>query len=389
MVTLLLIVIYLAFISLGLPDSLLGSAWPAMHMELGVSSSSAGIVTMVIAGCTIISSLVSDRLIHKFGTSIVTLVSVGITAFALMGFGFSSEYWMLIILAIPLGLGAGSVDAALNNYVAIHFNAKHMNWLHCCWGLGATLGPIIVSSYLAQPGGWHTGYKVISVIQLGLTIILLLSLPIWKKVHPNVDIKTENTKEISSTKNVFRMSGVKLTLFVLFFYCAAEMTAGLWGSTYLVTVRGFAVDMGARAISFYYGGITAGRMIAGFLSVKISNKSLVRLGQGVSLLGSILVLLPLGNILPVVGLLLVGLGFAPIYPAMIHETPKRFGVSNSQKIIGYQMASAYIGITFMPMLLGQVSRFTGIIIFPPVLIGFILCMVVTSEGVLRIINSSM
>lgn len=383
MTILLLIVIYLTFISLGLPDSLLGSAWPAIHKELEISYSSAGIITMIVSGSSIISSLISDKVIRKFGIFVVTLTSVVMTASALMGFSYSNAFWMLIALSVVLGLGAGSIDTALNNFVAIHYKATHMNWLHCFWGLGATLGPIIISDYLLQPEGWHSGYRIIAMIQAGLAFIVFISLPLWKKVRLKSDTQIEKNEVSLDNKSILKVPKVKTTLLAMFFYCAAEMTVGIWGSTYLVTVRDFSLDMGARAIAFYFGGITVGRMIAGFISMKMDNKSMVRLGQGVSLVGIVLVLISLGESLSILGLLLVGLGFAPIFPAMIHETPQRFGTENSQKIVGYQMVSSSIGITFMPMLLGQASRFLGIKIFPSVLIGFIIMMIISSESTFK------
>lgn len=372
MAALLLIVIYLAFISLGLPDSILGSAWPVIHKDLGVSVSSAGIITMTICGCTIISTLLSEKVINKFGTHAVSFVSVLLTAGALMGFSFSKSYTLLLILAVPLGLGAGSIDAALNNYVAVHFKATHMNWLHCCWGLGAMLGPIIISGYIMKPNGWHTGYRIIASIQMVLAVSVLLSLPLWKKVQYQEAADMEEKSAHQKAANIWKLKGVKVTLFVLFFYCAAELATGLWGSSFLVQHRGFTEEKAAAAISIYYGGITIGRMLAGFVSMKLSNTNLIRFGVGISAFGAALLLFPAPDIVLMAGLLLVGIGFAPIYPAMLHETPRRFGIANSQKIIGYQMSCAYVGITFMPMLLGQVSRWTSLSIYPGVIIGFIL-----------------
>ena len=373
MATLLLIVIYLAFISLGLPDSILGSAWPTMHQDLNVSVSSAGIVTMVVSGCTIISTLISEKVIKRFGTHAVSFVSVLLTAGALLGFSFSNQYYLLLVLAVPLGLGAGSIDAALNNYVAVHFKATHMNWLHCCWGLGAMLGPIIISSYILKPYGWQTGYRTISFIQFGLALILLISVPLWKKnqYQEASDISEESVQQ-EEAKSIWKLKGVKVTMLVLFFYCAAELSTGLWGSSFLVQYRGFTEDKAAAAISLYYAGITIGRMLAGFLSIKLNNKNLIRIGVCVSVVGAALLLFPTVAYISMAGLLLIGVGFAPIYPAMLHETPRRFGIADSQKIIGYQMSCAYVGITFMPMLLGQVSRWTSLVIYPGVIIGFIL-----------------
>jgi len=387
MATLLLIVIYLAFISLGLPDSILGSAWPIMHKDLGVSISSAGIITMMVCGCTIISTLISEKVINKFGTHAVSFVSVLMTAGALLGFSFTDSYYLLLVLAVPLGLGAGSIDAALNNYVAVHFKSTHMNWLHCCWGLGAMLGPIIISGYIMKPRGWQSGYRIISFIQLALALIVLVSLPLWKKIQYQeaADISAESAHK-EAAKSIWKLKGVKVTLFVLFFYCAAELATGLWGSSFLVQHRGFTEDKAAAATSLYYCGITIGRMLAGFVSMKVNNTNMVRLGVCISVAGAVLLLIPSAAFLQMAGLLFVGIGFAPIYPAMLHETPRRFGIANSQKIIGYQMACAYVGITFMPMLLGQVSRWTSLIIYPGVIIGFILLCGICAEIAVRAVK---
>lgn len=379
MTFLLLIVIYFAFISLGLPDSLLGSAWPNMYQELGVSIASAGIISMVIGACTVISSFLSEKVIKRFGTSHVTLVSVLLTALALLGFSYSHNFTYLLFLAIPLGLGAGSIDAALNNYVALHFKAKHMNWLHCFWGVGATAGPILMSFFLGQAGGWSKGYRLIALIQLLLFVIILISLPIWKKVSLDSEVHEEKPELTSNAKNVLQIRGAKPTLLILFFYCSAEMITGLWGSSYLVTYKGISVEIAAGAISLYYAGITIGRMLSGFLSMKFDNKTLVRLGSCISILGIVILLLIPSNIICILSLLLIGLGFAPIYPATIHETPRRFGSGLSQKIIGYQMGCAYVGITFMPMILGQISVFTGFGIFPIALLVTVSLMILMSE----------
>jgi fucose permease len=355
--TLLLIVIYLAFISLGLPDSLLGSAWPAMFEDLGVPLDYAGIISMIVAAGTVVSSLFSGKLIGKFGVSAVTSFSVLMTALALMGFAYSHHFLFLCLLAIPLGLGAGSVDSALNNYVALHFQAKHMNWLHSFWGVGAAIGPLIMAGYLAKGDSWNSGYQTIAWIQICLFLILIFSLPLWVKSKG-----TAFSNKDSTSADLFHLltslPGLKQALLVFFCYCTIEATFGLWGASYLVFERGFDVDQAARLTSLYYLGITIGRFFSGFLTVNFTNRQLVYLGQGVIGLGLVLLFIPFSaTVLP--GFLLVGLGCAPIFPSLLHETPTNFGEKNSQTIMGMQMASAYVGITLMPFLFGKIATITG------------------------------
>ena len=354
---LLLLIIYLAFISLGLPDSILGAAWPAMFEELGVPLDYAGIISMMVAAGTVVSSLFSGKLIGKFGVAAVTTFSVLLTALALMGFAYSNHFLYLCLLAIPLGLGAGSIDAALNNYVALHFQAKHMNWLHSFWGVGAAIGPLIMAGYLAKGDSWNSGYQTIAWIQIGLVAILIFSLPLWVKSNgkqeTNSDSKSSNLLGLLTT-----LPGLKQALLVFFCYCTIEATFGLWGASYLVFERGFEVDQAARLTSLYYLGITVGRIFSGFLTAHFSNRQLVYLGQGVIGLGLVLLFLPLSaTVIP--GFLLVGLGCAPIFPSLLHETPVNFGEKHSQTIMGMQMASAYVGITLMPFLFGKIASFTG------------------------------
>lgn len=354
---LLLLIIYLAFISLGLPDSLLGSAWPAMFEDLGVPLDYAGIISMIVAAGTVVSSLFSGKLIGKFGVAAVTTFSVLLTALALMGFAYSHHFLYLCILAIPLGLGAGSIDAALNNYVALHFEAKHMNWLHSFWGVGAAIGPLIMAGYLAKGESWNNGYQTIAWIQLGLVVVLIFSLPLWVKSKGNNE-SNQNAKSPNFISLLTTLSGLKQALIVFFCYCTIEATFGLWGASYLVFERGLEVDQAARLTSLYYLGITVGRIFSGFLTAHFSNRQLVYLGQGVIGLGLVLLFLPFSaTVLP--GFLLVGLGCAPIFPSLLHETPVNFGEKNSQTIMGMQMASAYVGITLMPFLFGKIASFTG------------------------------
>lgn len=378
--TVLLLIIYISFISLGLPDSLLGSAWPAINADLKVPLSYAGIVSMIISGGTIISSLNSERIIKKIGTGLVTAVSVLMTAIALLGFGLSQNFLWFVVLAVPLGLGAGSVDAALNNFVALHYEAKHMSWLHCFWGVGAATGPVIMSFFLSKSQGWNNGYLVISGIQFVLTLVLFITLPLWKKANNgNDDIEENKNIEPHKLSELIKMRGAKEVLITFFCYCALEVMSGLWGSSYLVEIRGISVEVAAKIVSLFYFGITLGRFFSGFLTMKFDNKTLIRLGQGTILLGIIVTILPFGYITLITGFTLIGLGCAPIYPSIIQETPNRFGKELSQAFIGIQMAFAYIGSTFIPPLFGFIADNTSLGIFPAFIFIILVIMALNSE----------
>ena len=369
MYTLLIIIIYIAFISLGLPDALLGSAWPSMRPQFDVPLSFAGIVSMIIAGGTIVSSLMSDRLTKRFGPGLVTAFSVFTTAFALFGFSISGSFWMLCVWAIPYGLGAGAVDAALNNYVAVNYASRHMNWLHCFWGVGAAAGPYILSYYLLNGANWNSGYGTIAIIQLFLTVILFMSLPLWKNKQIKKSGDHENLhndhRKILKLSEILRIKGIKYVLLTFFAYCALESTAGLWASSFLVIRKGLDADIAARYASFFYVGITAGRFLSGFISDKIGNRNMIRAGICVMFLGITAVLLPpKADLLCLSGLIVIGLGCAPVYPAIIHSTPSNFGKENSQAIVGVQMASAYTGSTIMPPLFGFIANSIGIGLYP-------------------------
>ncbi|WP_339865896.1 MFS transporter [uncultured Algoriphagus sp.] len=369
---LLLIIIYLAFISLGLPDSLLGSAWPAMFEGLGVPVDYAGIIAMIVASGTVISSLFSGSLIQKFGEAKVTTVSVILTAIALMGFSYSHNFLFLCLLAVPLGLGAGSVDAALNNYVAIHYQARHMNWLHCFWGIGAAIGPIILSGYLAKGGTWAQGYHTIAWIQISLVVILIISLPLWDKKQATQEAE-QNESAQSNLYLVKTIPGLKSALLLFFCYCTIKASFGLWGASFLVFEKGFETGQAARLVSLYYLGITLGRFLSGLLTSYFTNRQLVYLGQGIIGLGLISLFLPFEALL-LPGFLLVGLGCAPIFPSLLHETPFNFGEKFSQKIMGMQMASAYVGIMLMPFLFGKIAILTGYSFLLAFLVIFLIAM---------------
>ncbi len=384
MFILLVSIIYLAFISLGLPDSVLGSAWPSMFVEMDVPVSYVGIVSIIISIGTILSSLMSDRITSRLGSSKTTCISIFLTAAALMGFSVSSEFWMICLFAIPYGLGAGSVDAALNNYVALHFAAKHMSWLHCMWGLGASIGPYIMGMALSADKGWDKGYFYISIIQLVIAFIVLISLPIWKKNVDKESSKTDVTEQKRTPltlRQIFSIPGAKPVMITFFCYCALEVTAILWASTYLNIYRGIDADLAATFGSLFLVGITVGRAINGFIAMKLSDTTMIRIGQGIILLGTVMVVLPISNTVSLIGLVIMGIGCAPVYPSIIHSTPIRFGADKSQAIIGVQMASAYTGSCLMPPLFGLIANHIGIGLFP-VFMGVILILMIVMHEVL-------
>lgn len=379
MYSVLLMIIYMAFISLGLPDSLLGSAWPEMYGQLGVSISYAGIVTMIIASGTVVSSLLSDRLTRRLGAGLVTAISVFMTAVALFGFSISGSFIMLCVWAIPYGLGAGAVDAALNNYVALHYASRHMSWLHCFWGVGASLSPYIMGYSLTRGYGWNNGYRIVSIVQIVLTAILFVSIPLWKKKGDKEAGEKTHTAALGFS-DILKIRGVKLLLITFFSYSAIEGTAGLWASSYLVEYRGIDIEMAARFASMFYLGITLGRFLSGFISDKIGDRLLIRYGLVIIVFGIILVGLPISsNITALSGLVIIGLGCAPIYPSIIHATPNNFGKGNSQAIIGVQMASAYVGSTLMPPFFGFIADHINIGIYPLFLLTFAILMMIMSE----------
>ena len=375
MVHLLLAVIYLSFISLGLPDSLLGAVWPSIYQGFGVPVSYSGVIFCIISVGTVISSLQSDRLTRRFGTGGVTAISVGMTAAALFGFSVSNSFLALCLWAIPYGLGAGSVDAALNNYVALHFASRHMSWLHCMWGVGASTGPYIMGNILARNAGWHMGYRVIGVIQLVLTAVIAISLPLWKTgTAGNTEEQAAAPAKALTLQQIFHIPGVKEVVITFFCYCSLEQTAGLWASSYLVLARGIAPETAAGFASLFFLGITAGRALSGFLTLKWNDAQMVRIGLCVIALGLAALFLPFGQTTALAGLVLIGLGCAPIYPSIIHATPGHFGAERSQAIIGVQMAGAYIGNCLMPPLFGVLADHTTIAVFPYCLLVLLILM---------------
>ena len=384
MFSLLLAIIYLAFISLGLPDALLGAAWPAMYQTFSVPVSYEGGISMLIAGGTILSSLQSDRLTRTFGTGKVTAFSVLMTAAALFGFSASRSYGALCLWAIPYGLGAGSVDASLNNYVALHYESRHMSWLHCMWGIGASLGPYVMGCALSAGQGWGMGYRCIAVLQTVLTAILFLSLPLWnQKSRAGEDApEGERTKPLS-LGTVVRIPGAAEVMVTFFGYCAVEQTAGLWAGSYLVLCRGLSADAAAGLAGLFFVGITAGRALNGFLTIRFNDTQMIRMGQGLMLAGLVLLLLPAGTAGARWGLALLGLGCAPIYPSLIHATPKHFGPEHSQAVIGVQMASAYVGTCLMPPLFGLIAEHAGAAYLPLYLLLILALMTAMHERMQR------
>lgn len=363
MLNLLLAVIYLSFISLGLPDSVLGAAWPTMRADLDVPLSYAGIISMIIAFGTVVSSLQTDRLTLKFGTGKIMVFSVALTALALFGFSMSGAFWMLCLWAIPYGLGAGCVDASLNNYVALHYASRHMSWLHCMWGVGASVGPYILGYALLHGEGWEQGYFYIALLQIGLTLMLLLSLPLWKP-RPTVHIESHATSAPLNLRRIVGIPGTKEVMLTFFCYCSVEGTTGLWASSYLALHEGVSAETAATLGSLFFIGITVGRGLSGFLTFKLNNVQMVRLGICLILLGIVALWLPLGSYGALAGFILIGLGCAPIYPCLIHSTPQHFGVDKSQAIIGVQMASAYVGTCLMPPLFGLIANHIDISLLP-------------------------
>lgn len=382
MTSLLLAIIYISFVSLGLPDALLGAAWPIMQVELNVPVSYAGGISLIIAIGTVISSLQADRLIKWLGTGKIMVISVAMTALAIYGFSVSTVFWHLCLWAIPYGLGAGCVDASLNNYVALHYASRHMSWLHCMWGLGASIGPYIMGAALTGGLHWSMGYGVIAVLQVLLTAVLLLSMPLWKK--KNQESQDGTRKAPLTMKKILAIPGAKEVMLAFFCYCALEQSAILWGSSYLVVRDGMPEETAASLASLYLMGLTLGRGLNGFLTYKISDENLIRLGQGIIALGILIMVLPLGPVVSFVGLMLTGLGSAPVYPCIIHSTPAHFGEENSQAMIGVQMASAYVGICVMPPIFGIIARYLSASLLPWYMGAILVLMIVMCEKLNRI-----
>lgn len=362
MTSLLLAVIYLAFIGLGLPDSLLGAAWPMIYPQFGVPVSSMGLISMIISAGTILSSLNSSRLTRALGAGKVTLLSTALTAIALLGFGMSRSLWQLCFWAVPYGLGAGSVDAALNNYVALHYASRHMSWLHCMWGVGTIIGPSLMSAALTGGHGWSGGYLLTALVQGLIVAVLLLSLPLWGR--PTSGNGSETETAALSLREVLAIPGAKEVMLCFFGYCALESTAGLWAASYLTLARNIPAETAAGFAALFYLGITAGRAVSGWIAPHLGDDGMIRLGLWGIGLGLAALLLPGPAAVSLAGLVIIGLGCAPIYPSIIHSTPAHFGAHRSQAVIGVQMASAYVGSMAMPPLFGLMARQITPALFP-------------------------
>lgn len=384
MFTLILALTYICFISLGLPDSLLGSAWPVMQEQMSVPVSYAGIVSLIICLNTIISSLLSDVMIRKLGIGKIIAISIATTAVALFGFSVSDRYWMLLLWAIPYGLGAGCVDSVLNNYAALHFKSQHMSWLHCMWGVGASISPYIMSFALVRLNIWHYGYLIVGAIQIVLSFFIFMTVPLWKNA-PSADGEGEKVESKPlSIRQILAIPGA-LTCFVTFFgYCALELTSSLWASSYLVQARGVPIEIASGCASLFYIGITVGRAINGFLAMRLTDRSLIRIGLGIIFAGIMLVLLPLDTLFACAGFVIIGLGCAPVYPCIIHMTPDLFGKDKSQAVIGVQIAFAYTGFCIMPPLFGFIANHISIGLLPAYLLILLVIIIVMHEKLVHL-----
>ena len=384
MTHLLITIIYLAFISLGLPDAVFGGSWPTMYQEFGVPVSFAGIVTVIISLGIIVSSLQSDRMTYKFGTGKVTAMSVAMTAIALFGFSISHSFVELCLWAIPYGLGAGGVDASLNNYVAVHYSSRVMSWLHCMWGLGAMTGPYILGFVLTGGGVWNEGYRVIAILQFVLTAVLIVSLPLWKSRKMVLNEHGEEVlAQALSMKDILAIKGAKEIMIAFFCYCALEQTAGLWASSYMVLHKGVSEAVAASYASMFYIGITVGRFVSGFITAKLNDKQMIRLGMSILSIGVVILFLPLSEYIALTGFILIGIGCAPIYPCIIHSTPDIFGADKSQAIVGVQMASAYVGSLLMPSVFGILANHITVALLPFYLWVILLLMIFMYERLVK------
>ena len=380
---LLLVVIYIVFISLGLPDSVFGVAWPVLHKELGIAESFASVYSIIVGVCTSGVSVIAGKVLRKFGTGRVTLVSVLLTVIGLFGMSFAPNIIVMMCFAVVLGYGAGVIDTGLNNFISLHYKAQHMNWLHCFWGVGVTLSPVIMSHFLKEGSSWRFGYRAIGAIQATILLIVICSLPLWKKAESKpLNRQEEGGKAEKTFFEIIKGKGVIPSILSLSFYCAMEFMIGTWGATYLVHIFALSPSEASKTVSLYFGGIMLGRFISGFLSMRLSDNALIRLGTGISMAGMIVLLLPFGRA-SVLGLLLIGTGFGPIFPSTIHAVPSRFGKDYSADIIGFHMFGAY-GIGFsIQLIFGYVATATTFFITPFVFIGISVCMLLFSETVIR------
>jgi len=381
----LLILTYLTFIGLGLGDPLLGSAWPSMYSQFGVDTAAAGPLAMIISGSTIVATYLSARLLRRFGTGLVLAAGLSLMAVALLGFSLSGHFLLLCLFAIPLGFGAGSTDASGNGFLALHYSAKQMSWLHCFWGVGATGGPAIMAFSLMHLSGWAMGYRIVAVAQLAVAAALFASLAHWKKVvsaneEPSNAPADSQAKDVPGTSALLRLRGARFAVLLFFVTGGIEMTLGLWGSTYLVLARGIARETATSWLALYYLGLTVGRFLFGFLSDRLDSRGVIRIGQGMILLGIAVIALPLDQIL-MPGFILLGLGVAPLFPNFVHSTPRLFGKDYTQPMIGLQMVGTYTGVMLVPPLFGLIGSRFGYNLFP-VFVGALLAITILLVTVL-------
>lgn len=385
MATVILLVIYIAFIGLGIPDSLFGTAWPAIYPEFGADVGSAGFVTLIISGCTVISSLFAARIINRFGVGIAAAFSTALTAAALLGFSLSNSLYVLCLLSVPLGLGAGCIDSGLNNYVALHYKASHMSFLHCFYGIGVTLSPYLMSLALAG-GQWRRGYRFAFYIQLAITVVLLIAIPFWDGASRKDEFSEASVRTLKISE-MLKMPSVRASSFVFFGSCALENVCGTWSSTYLVNTKGMTADTAALLVMLYYAGMAAGRFLSGVLACRMSCRRIIKIGQSVVLLAIIMLFLPLPREFSGAALFMIGIGNGPLFPNMVHLTPKNFGAEISQSVMGMQMAVAYLGIMSMPLLFGFIAGRLSSAAFPYFISAMYLILIVSGVMLEKILKS--
>lgn len=364
MMTTLLIIIFITFIGVGLPDSVLGTAWPAIYREFNLPVSLAGYISATVSACTIISSLISSKVINKFGTGVVSAVSTLMTAAALLGFAFTDNAVFFFLLAIPLGLGAGSIDTALNNFVALHYSASKMNFLHCFYGIGVAASPYVMSLALGADDNWRKGYIIIGFIQFVIALIAVLSLPLWKKAKKKDESDNPTPPKTLTLSQLFKMPAVRMSCFAFFSYCAMELCAGSWSSTYFVNIKGLSSDKAAQIAMLFYIGLASGRFLSGIVAQKIGRWRIIRIATLILFGAIIMFILPLPVPVAAFALFFIGLGCGPVFPNLTHLTPENFGADISQSVIGVQQASSYTGIMLMPWLFGILAQTISSALFP-------------------------